>query len=101
MHLASSCKCRSICIFTVFGAHLAYMRNELKPGHNKRNLLGLCPDGGIYLKRAIIAVGLAALLTGCGGSGGSGSGLSGSSFASLFITDSMDGNDHVWVLVKS
>lgn len=42
------------------------------------------------------------MLAGCGGSGGgSSSGLPGSSRVSLFITDSMDGNDHVWVTVKS
>jgi hypothetical protein len=52
------------------------------------------------LKRALIAIGLAALLVGCGG-GGSGSGSVGSNLVSLFITDSLDGNDHVWVTVKS
>jgi hypothetical protein len=52
------------------------------------------------LKRALIAIGLAALLTGCGG-GGSGSGSVGTNLVSLFITDSLDGNDHVWVTVKS
>jgi hypothetical protein len=52
------------------------------------------------LKKALIAIAAAAMLAGCGGSGGGG-GLASSSRVSLFITDSMDGNDHVWVTVKS
>ncbi|MBS1723726.1 MAG: DUF4382 domain-containing protein [Armatimonadetes bacterium] len=44
-----------------------------------------------------VAVILAAILSlaGCGGSSSGGS--SGSSFVALYATDSMDGNDHVWV----
>jgi len=51
-------------------------------------------------KRALIAVGIAALIVGCGGGGGGTGSVSGSA-VSLFITDSMDGNDHVWVTIKS
>lgn len=59
--------------------------------------------GRFYLKRVLIVAGLAAVLAGCGGSGGGSSSLptGSSSRVSLFITDSMDGNDHVWVTVKS
>jgi hypothetical protein len=53
----------------------------------------------LILKRAFVAIGLAALLAGCGGGGSTGS--AGSNLVSLFITDSMDQNDHVWVTVKS
>ena len=53
------------------------------------------------MKRAIVAVGLAALLAGCGG-GGSGTGGSASpAKVALFFTDSFSSNDHVWVTVKS
>ncbi len=52
------------------------------------------------MKRVIVAVGLAALLAGCGG-GGSGTGGSASpAKVSLFFTDSFSSNDHVWVTVK-
>src|SRR5579885_2807433 len=52
-----------------------------------------------HLKRALIAAGLAVLVVGCGGGGGTGS--AGPNLVSLFISDSMDQNDHVWVTVKS
>src|SRR5512143_2188591 len=51
---------------------------------------------------ATVVVVMAALLSlaGCGGSSSSGGGGGvGSGFVALYATDSMDGNDHVWVKI--
>lgn len=43
---------------------------------------------------------LLAVLAGVVGCGGGGSGGLGGSFGALFMTDSLDGNDHVWITVQ-
>src|SRR4051794_17299068 len=52
----------------------------------------------LMVRKLIAIAGIALVVAGCGGGGGGGLGSSIGSVATFF-TDSMDGNDHVWVKV--